>query len=249
MNINHRGSRPLRGHAIAIVSALALLANASTVQAGTIKPNNDLARIPAASAIRPILDRHDTVLVLVDHQVGLLSGVRDIDGALLRHNLVAMVRAARIMGVPVIITAVESNGMWGPTLPELVAAAPDVKIIHRSQINAWDNPDVRAAIKATGRRQVLIAGISTETCAALPALSMRAEGYDSRVVLDASGTFSAAKHEAGIQRLTVAGVPLVDYATAMVEMLGDNNDPLAGQVYGALDMEVSTLMTQLKPGR
>jgi len=193
-----------------------------------------------------MLSRDNTVLLLVDHQVGLLSGVRDIPLADLKHNVVALAKAARIMGVPVIITATMPEGMWGPTMSELTTALPDVPVITRTKINAFEDPNVRAAIEKTGRKQLLIAGVSLEICASYPALSAKTAGYDSRVVLDASGTFWEAKRTAGLQRLVGAGIPVTDYATAGVEMLQDNMDPKAGAVYGALDMPFSTLVWQMQ---
>lgn len=192
------------------------------------------------------LSRQDTVLLLVDHQIGLYTGVRDIPAADLKHNVVALAKAAQAMDIPVVITATMPDGLWGPTIPELSAALPDVPVISRTVINAWDDPNVRAAIEKTGRKQILVAGVSLEVCAAFPAMAAKADGYDTRVILDASGTFSTAKHESGIQRLTLAGVPLMDYATAGVELLGDNADPKAHDVYGALDIPFATLVWQLK---
>jgi nicotinamidase-related amidase len=193
----------------------------------------------------PILQRDNTVLLLVDHQVGLLSGVRDINTADLRRNVVAIAKAAQILGIPVIVTAVGSDGLWGPTLPELTAALPNVKVIKRSVINAWDDPNVVKAVEATGRKQILVAGISLEVCAAFPAISATQAGYDARVILDASGTFNDSKRVAGIQRLTALGIQLTDYATAAVELLKDNADPKANDVYGVLGLDFATSVWQL----
>ncbi len=193
-----------------------------------------------------MVSRQDAVLLLVDHQVGLFTGVRDISVTELKHNVVAMAKAARALGIPVIITATMPDGLWGPTIPELTDALPDVPIIVRSAINAWDDPKVRAAIEKTGRKQLLVAGVSLEVCASLPALAASAAGYDARVLLDASGTFSEAKRTAGLQRLATAGIPVTDFATAAVEMLRDNADPQAAQVYEALDIPFAKLVWQLK---
>lgn len=193
-----------------------------------------------------MVSRQDAVLLLVDHQVGLFTGVRDISVTELKHNVVAMAKAARALGIPVIITATMPDGLWGPTIPELTDAVPDVPVIVRTVINAWDDPQVRAAIQKTGRKQLLVAGVSLEVCASLPALSASAAGYDARVLLDASGTFSEAKRTAGLQRLATAGIPVTDFATAAVEMLRDNADPQAAQVYEALDIPFAKLVWQLK---
>ncbi|MBU3596714.1 isochorismatase family protein [Polynucleobacter sp. 86C-FISCH] len=192
-----------------------------------------------------ILKRSDTVLLLVDHQVGLLSGVRDIGTAELSNNVAALAKAAKILGIPVIVTNVGPGDMWGPLIPELAKELPGVNIIQRTAVNAWDDPKVVEAVKATGRKQILVAGISLEVCAALPAMSAYEQGYDTRVVLDASGTFNQAKRQSGIQRLTVAGIPLTDYATASVELLGDNADPKSGEVYGAMNMSFANIVWQL----
>ena len=199
----------------------------------------------APSAHPIFLGRTTTALLLVDHQVGLLSGVRDVRTADLKTNLVGLVKACQALGVPVIATNVAPE-MWGPMLPEVAAAVPGLKVIERTSVNAWDEPRVVAAVKATGRGQLLVAGISLEVCAAFPALSARAAGYDARVVVDASETFNEAKRETGLARLALAGVPTVDAATAAVEMLHDNADPLAGAVYGALNMDFANLVWQLK---
>lgn len=200
----------------------------------------------AQNSYLKMLSREDAVLLLVDHQVGLLSGVRDISLGDLKHNVVALANAARALGVPVIITATMPDGMWGATMPELTTALPDVKVINRTVINAWDDPVVRAAIEKTGRKQLIIAGVSLEICASFPALSAKAAGYDARVVLDASGTFNEAKRTAGLQRLLGAGVPVTDYASAAVEMLRNNKDPKAHDVYSALDMPFATLVWQMQ---
>lgn len=196
-----------------------------------------------------MLSRDNTVLLLVDHQVGLFTGVRDMPVADLKHNVVALAKAAKAMGVPVIMTATMPDGMWGPTIPELTAALPGVPVISRTVVNAWDDPNVRAAVVKTGRKQVLIAGTSLEVCAMLPALSAKASGYDARVVLDASGTFSETKRTVGISRLQGAGIPLTDYASAGVELLRSNDDPKAHEVYGVLDIPFATLVYQLQTAK
>lgn len=209
----------------------------STASAGMIQP---------VSHRLELLSRENTVLLLVDHQIGLYTGVRDIPVSDLKHNVVALAKAAKALGIPVVVTATMPDGLWGPVIPELAEALSGVPVISRTVINAWDDPNVRAAIEKTGRKQILIAGVSLEVCAAFPAVSAKAAGYDTRVVLDASGTFNEAKRVSGLQRLTLAGVPVTDYATAGVELLGDNADPKAHDVYGALDIPFATLVWQLK---
>jgi nicotinamidase-related amidase len=182
----------------------------------------------------------------VDHQVGLYSGVRDIAVAELKHNVVALAKAARVFKLPLVVTTTAARSMWGPTIPELAEVLPpDLEIIDRSTVNAWDEPRVKAAIQATGRKKLIITGISTEVCLAFPAISATAEGYDAYAAIDASGTFWQAKREAGLLRMQQAGVIPMDYATAMIEILADNADPLAADVYAALDMPFAVLVGQI----
>ncbi|SOE06608.1 isochorismatase family protein [Streptomyces sp. Ag109_G2-15] len=192
------------------------------------------------------ITRENVAVVLVDHQVGLLSGVRDIPLGELKHNVVALARAATVLGLPLVVTTTAADSMWGPTTPELVEALPTgLKIIDRSTVNAWHDDRVREAIEATGRQKLILAGVSLEVCAALPAISATADGYDAYVAVDASGTFSHAKREAGLLRMQQAGVIVSDYATLMVEALADNAAPEAGALYAALDMPFAVLVGQI----
>ena len=191
------------------------------------------------------LSSDNATLVLVDHQVGLLTGVRDITVAELKSNVVSLAKAMRILKVPIIVTTTGRDSMWGPTFPELVSALPEINIIDRSTVNAWDDPEVAAAIEATGRKKLIFAGVSLEVCAAFPAITAVGRGYDAYVPVDACGTFSQTKREAGLIRMLQAGVILSDYATLAIEILKDNNRPDAGAVYGALAMPFAVLVGQI----
>ena len=191
------------------------------------------------------LSSDNAALVLVDHQLGLLSGVRDITLGELKTNVVSLAKAMRVMRVPVIVTTTGRDSMWGPTFPELVAALPEINIIDRATVNAWDDPKVAGAIEGTGRRKLIFAGVSLEVCAAFPAITAVGKGYDAYVAVDACGTFSQTKREAGLLRMQQAGVILSDYATLAVEILKDNSRPDAGAVYGALAMPFTVLVGQI----
>jgi nicotinamidase-related amidase len=151
-----------------------------------------------------------------------------------------------VLKLPLVVTTTAARSMWGPTIPELAVVLPtDLEIIDRSTVNAWHEPRVKAAIQATGRKKLIITGISTEVCLAFPAISATAEGYDAYAAIDASGTFWQAKREAGLLRMQRAGVIPIDYATAIMEILADNADPLAADVYAALDMPFAVLVGQI----
>jgi nicotinamidase-related amidase len=191
------------------------------------------------------LTSDNAALLLVDHQIGLFTGVRDMSVDELKHNVTALARASLRLGVPVVATTTSADGMWGPLVPELQAALPkDLDVIDRSTVNAWHDERVRGAIEALGRKRLIVAGTSLEVCAGLPAISATAAGYTAYVAVDASGTFSATKRETGLLRLQQAGVIVSDYASLVVEMLADNAHPIAPHVYGDLDMPFGTLVSQ-----
>jgi nicotinamidase-related amidase len=191
------------------------------------------------------LTSENAALVLVDHQVGLMTGVRDYSTGELKHNVVALAKAARALKLPIIVTTTARDSMWGPTFPELVESLPSVEIIDRSSVNAFDDARVAQAIEATGRKKLIFAGISLEVCAAFPAMTAIGKGYDAYVAVDASGTFSETKRQAGLLRMLQAGVIISDYATLMVEILADNLRPEAGAVYAAMDMPWAKLVGQI----
>lgn len=120
--------------------------------------------------------RDNALLLLVDHQVGLYSGVRDIDVLQLKHNIVALTRAILALKVPVIVTTTSEN-MWGPLIPELADALHGVPTIERTTVNAWDEKRVADTVKATGRKHLIVTGISTDVCLAFPAIAALADGF------------------------------------------------------------------------
>ena len=137
------------------------------------------------------LDKHNAAVLLVDHQAGLLSLVRDIEPDKFKNNVLALGDLAKYFNLPTILTTSFESGPNGPLVPELKAQFPEAPYIARpGQINAWDNEDFVKAVKATGKKQLIIAGVVTEVCVAFPALSPIAEGFEVFVVTDASGTFN-----------------------------------------------------------
>src|SRR5208282_4813038 len=201
-----------------------------------------------ASSKRSRITRQNTAVLLIDHQVGLFTGVRDLTVSDLKHNVVGLAKAARTLSLPVVATTTARDSMWGPTIPELREVLGDGEILDRSSVNAWDDKRFVKAVKATGRDHLILAGLSFEVCASLPAISAREAGYQPLVAIDACGTFTHDKREAGIARLTVLGIEVSDYATLIVEILADNADPKANEVYAALDMPFATLMGQVAAG-
>src|SRR3989454_5448494 len=197
--------------------------------------------------IRPYepLTSENAVLILVDHQVGLMTGVRDYSTGELKHNVVALARAAKALKLPIIVTTTARDSMWGPTFPELVEALPGIEIIDRSSVNAFDDARVAGAIEATGRKKLIFAGISLEVCAAFPAITAAGKGFNAYVAVDASGTFSETKRQVGLLRMLQAGGIVSDYATLMVGIFKDNARPGGGEGYGGMDMAWGKLVGQI----
>ncbi len=192
------------------------------------------------------LTKENAALVLVDHQVGLMTGVRDYSVAELKHNVVGLAKAAKALGLPIVTTTTSASSLWGPAFPELIEALPGHEFIDRTTVNAWDDPRVAAAIKATGRKKLIFAGVSLEVCAAFPAMKAVREGYEAYVAVDASGTFNQTKRETGLIRLAHSGVVVADGSSLMVEILGDNAAPEATDVYNSLAMDWATLVYQVR---
>ena len=163
---------------------------------------------------------------------------------MLLHDLRGALQRPKILDVPIIVTAT-SPEMWGPVIPELVEALPGISIINRTTVNAFDEPRFAKAVEAAARKKLIIAGVSTEVCLALPAIYATGNGYDAYAAIDASGTFSETKRITGLLRMVQAGVIVTDYSTVAVEMLKDNASPKAGDLYGALDMPFAGLVGQL----
>ncbi len=175
------------------------------------------------------LDKNNAAVLLVDHQAGLLSLVRDIEPDKFRNNVLALADLASYFKLPTILTTSFENGPNGPLMNELKETFPDAPYIARpGQINAWDNEDFVKAVKATGRKQLVIAGIVTEVCVAFPALSAIDEGYEVFVVTDASGTFDEITRHSAWDRMSTAGAQLMTWFGVACELHRDWRNDIEG---------------------
>ena len=175
------------------------------------------------------LDKSNAAVLLVDHQAGLLSLVRDIDPDTFKNNVLALADLAKYFQLPTILTTSFEQGPNGPLVPELKEIFPGAPYIARpGQINAWDNEDFVKAVKATGRRQLIVAGVVTEVCVAFPALSALAEGYEVFVVTDASGTFNTVTRQAAWGRMSAAGAQLMSWFAVACELHRDWRNDVEG---------------------
>lgn len=175
------------------------------------------------------LDKDQAAVLLVDHQTGLLSLVRDIDPDKFKNNVLALADLASYFKLPTILTTSFENGPNGPLVPELKTQFPDAPYIARpGQINAWDNEDFVKAVKATGRKQLIIAGVVTEVCVAFPALSALEAGFEVFVVTDASGTFNEITRHSAWNRMSAAGAQLMTWFGLACELHRDWRNDVEG---------------------
>ena len=168
------------------------------------------------SLLRP----EDSVLVLIDHQPYQLANLNSHEPQMVVNNATALAKAARVYGVPTILTSVIAE-RGGLIFPQITDVFPEQEVIDRTLINTWQDPKVVDAVKATGRKQLIIAGLWTEICVAMPVIQALGEGWDVTVITDASGGISAEAHEVAIQRMIAAGANMMTWLALAAEWQRD----------------------------
>jgi nicotinamidase-related amidase len=175
------------------------------------------------------LDKSNAAVLLVDHQTGLTNLVQDFSPDDFKNNVLALAACAKYFKLPTILTTSFESGPNGPLVPELKEAFPDAPYIARpGNINAWDNEEFVEAVKATGKKQLIVAGIVTEVCVAFPALSALEEGYEVFVVTDASGTFNKVTRESAWHRMVAGGAQLMTWFAVACELHRDWRNDIEG---------------------
>lgn len=161
-------------------------------------------------------------IIFIDHQPQMAFGVQSIDRQVLKNNTVALAKAAKVFNIPTIITTVETESFSGNTYPELLDVFPGQDILERTSMNSWDDQKVRDALKANGKKKVVVAGLWTEVCNNSFALCAMLEGdYEIYMVADASGGTSKQAHDYAMQRMIQAGVIPVTWQQVMLEWQRD----------------------------
>lgn len=172
-------------------------------------------------------------MILVDYQVGTMQLIKTMPPDAALRNGVALAKVARILSMPVILTTSVEDQIQGPVPQEMRDAAPgayEARIKRQGIVNAWDDPAFKAAVEATGRRQLVMGGITTDICLVYPAVSAVREGYEVQAVLDASGSPFEVSEEAARQRMRDAGVILTATNTVMAELAHDWSTPTSQQI-------------------
>lgn len=169
-----------------------------------------------ASLLRP----EDSVLVLIDHQPYQLANLNSHDPQTVVNNTTALAKTAKAFGVPTILTSVVAD-RGGYIFPQVTDVFPGQEVIDRTFINTWEDRKVVDMVKATRRSQLIIAGLWTEICVAMPAIQALGEGWDVTVVTDASGAVSLEAHEVAIQRMISAGANVMTWLALAAEWQRD----------------------------
>ena len=175
-----------------------------------------MPRTGLSSLLRP----EDSVLVLIDHQPYQLANVNSHEPTMVVNNVTGLTKAAKAFGVPVILTSVIAD-RGGKIFPQITNVFPDQKIYDRTFINTWEDRTVVQAVEDTGRKQLIIAGLWTEVCVAMPTIQAIGEGWDVTVVTDASGGVSVEAHQVAIQRMIAAGANMLNWLAVASEWQRD----------------------------
>ncbi|TDU71190.1 nicotinamidase-related amidase [Prosthecobacter fusiformis] len=163
----------------------------------------------------------DTAVVFIDHQPQMTFGVANIDRATLINNVTLLAKVAKEFNVPAVLTAVETESFSGYIWPQLLDVFPGQPIVERTSMNSWDDAGFRAAIEATGKKNILMTGLWTEVCVTWPTIEMIGAGYNIYVVEDCCGATSPAAHEAAMSRMVQAGATRVTTIPALLEWQRD----------------------------
>jgi len=169
-----------------------------------------------------LLTPDNSQVLFIDQQPQMAFGVQSIDRQTLKNNVVGLAKAAKAFDIPTVITTVESDSFSGKTYPEILDVFPGKEILERTSMNSWDDQKVRDALKANGKKKVVVAGLWTEVCNNSFALCAMAEGdYEIYMVADASGGTSKEAHDYAMQRMIQAGVIPVTWQQVMLEWQRD----------------------------
>ena len=180
------------------------------------------------------LTAENSAVLFIDHQTGLSTGVQDQSVPEYTTAVTALAKLAKVFNLPSVITTSDAEGPNGPIMPILTELLPDAPLIHRpGEINAWENAEFVDAVKKTGRKKLIVAGVSTEVCVSFVALSAIVEGYDVYAVIDASGTWNKLVQEVAVARMTQAGVKPITWVAVGAELQADWRNP-TGHELGAI---------------
>ncbi|MDX2038404.1 MAG: isochorismatase family protein [Isosphaeraceae bacterium] len=169
-----------------------------------------------------------SALILIDHQVGTMKLIKNLPLDRVRRNSLALAKAANILGMPVVLTSSQEDRVQGPLMPELAEILPTAfanRVQRAGIVNAWEDPAFRDAVVGTGRRNLIMAGVTTDVCLVFPSISAVAQGFAVQAVMDASGSPFEDSEELARRRMEAAGVVLTATNTMIAELASDWSTP------------------------
>jgi nicotinamidase-related amidase len=226
----------------AMVGAVAMSASPLSVAASTSNPNRTKKKIRVTN--HTTFKVEDTALVLVDHQVGTIGWAGELanndEQEQLKMWTRVMARFAKSAGIPVVLTSSLETEAQGPLLPEFKEILPteyEARIQRTGVINAWDDPKFVAAVRATGKKNILMGGLTTDVCLVPPVLSAQTEGFNVVALLDISAATTKVAAQNSRELLQKAGIEIMTVTPMITSMLGDYKNPAAGGFFGAFEKE------------
>mgnify|MGYP003481993691 FL=1 len=188
-----------------------------------------------------IFTAENSALLLIDHQIGTMKLIHNMPLEVVKRNTLALAKTAKILNIPVILTSSQEENIQGALLPELAEILPEAfatRIKRAGIVNAWNDPNFKAAVEATGRKNLIMAGVTTDVCLVFPTISACQEGYQVQAVMDASGSPFELSEEMSRRRMEREGVVLTATNTMMAELAQDWSRPQGAQLLQVLFQDV-----------
>jgi nicotinamidase-related amidase len=183
----------------------------------------------------------NAALLLIDHQVGTMKLIKNIPLEVVKRNTLALAKTARILELPVVLTSSQEENVQGPLISELAEILPSAfqnRVRRAGIVNAWEDPEFKAAVESTRRKNLIMAGVTTDVCLVYPSISAVEEGYAVQAVIDASGSPYEISEEMARRRMERAGVTLTATNTLMAELARDWSRPEGSKLLEILFGEV-----------
>jgi nicotinamidase-related amidase len=191
--------------------------------------------------MKTLFTSQNSALLLIDHQVGTMQLIKNIDIDRAKRMSLALAKAAHILDIPTVLTSSQEDRMQGPLLPEFEEILPDAfaqRVKREGVVNAWTDPAFKAAVTATGRKNLIMAGVTTDVCLVFPAIDAVGEGYNVQAVMDASGSPFELSEDMSRRRMQDAGVVLTATNTVIAELAQNWSTPEGQQLIQLLFTEV-----------
>ncbi len=188
-----------------------------------------------------IFTAKNSALLLIDHQVGTMKLIHNIPLEVVKRNTIALAKTAKILDMPVILTSSQEENIQGALMPELAEILPEAfesRVKRAGIVNAWNDANFKTAIETTERKNLIMAGVTTDVCLVFPAISALQEGYRVQAVMDASGSPYEISEEMSRRRMEREGVVLTATNTMIAELAQDWSQPEGTQLLQIMFQEV-----------